>query len=89
MEDCKNTRTSTDVIREYKPYKRKELWSRIAKNECEYCHNPMVPMEKISPMHHLGYFNMFRSMLFVMSAAKVVINFETTKLFKGKVKIGA
>jgi hypothetical protein len=49
----------------------------------------MVPMEKISPMHHLGYFNMFRSMLFVMSAAKVVINFETTKLFKGKVKIGA
>ena len=37
MEDCKNNRIPTDVIREYKPYKRKELWSRIAKNECEYC----------------------------------------------------
>lgn len=37
MEDCRNNRISKDEIREYKPYTRKELWNRIAKNECECC----------------------------------------------------
>jgi group II intron reverse transcriptase/maturase len=37
MEDCKHSNTCMDVIGEYKPYKKKELWSRIAKNECEFC----------------------------------------------------
>jgi hypothetical protein len=37
VKDCKYGMMFTDQIHEYKPYKRKELWSRIAKNECECC----------------------------------------------------
>lgn len=36
MEECK-TKAYTDVIDEYKPYKKKELWRRLESNVCEYC----------------------------------------------------
>lgn len=36
MEECK-TKSYTDVINEYKPYKKKELWKRLESNVCEYC----------------------------------------------------
>jgi group II intron reverse transcriptase/maturase len=36
LKDCK-FRSQSDQIQTYKPYKRKELWRRIAANTCEYC----------------------------------------------------
>ena len=37
MDSCKNHRKCEDQIHEYKPIKKKELWKRIEKNECECC----------------------------------------------------